>query len=117
MNTREIAVEIAWLADEQKARDIAVLDVRNVCNFTDYFVVATCDSTPQLRALGHKVQRHLREKGVRPYAVAGYETTTWIVEDYGDVVLHLFSPAARDYYEFERLWNDAARVEWMTRVG
>ena len=85
-----------------------------MCNFADYFVIATCNSTLQLRGLGHKIERELRESGVRPFKVAGYDTTTWIVQDYGDVVVHLFSVEAREHYRLENLWRDAPRIDWAT---
>ncbi|MBN1866608.1 ribosome silencing factor [Candidatus Sumerlaeota bacterium] len=108
----ERAVAIARLADENKAENVVVLQVGEACNFTDYFVIASCASTLQLRGLGHKIERHLREYGVRPFKVAGYDTATWIVQDFGDVVVHLFSIEARDHYRLEKLWRDGPRVEW-----
>jgi ribosome-associated protein len=111
-SANETALAIARLADENKADNIVVLRVGGVCSFTDYFVVATCASSLQLRGLGHKIERHLREYGVRPFKVAGYETTTWIVQDFGDVVVHLFSVEARDHYRLEKLWRDAPRIDW-----
>lgn len=117
MNSRDKAITIARLADEHKATNIRVLDVGGVCNFADLFVIATCASPPQLRALGQRTQRRLRELGERPISVVGLDTTTWVVADYGDVVAHFLSAEARDYYRIDRLWRDGTLVEWMERAG
>lgn len=114
MKPKEKAIAIAHLADEQKAADIRILDVSKICNFTDVFVIATCASALQLRSLGHKIERRLREQGVRPISVVGYDTTRWVVADYGDVVVHLLSPDAREYYRIDRLWRDGRRISIST---
>lgn len=102
----------ARLADEQKATDIVVLDMRKVCSFTDGFLIATCDSTPQMRGLAQRIERNLREEGPRPLGTSGYDSTAWLVLDYGDFLVHLFSREARMYYKLDNLWKDAPRVEW-----
>ena len=117
MNAQERAITIARLADDQKASDIVILNVSEKCNFTDYFVIATCSSPPQLRSLARKVRDKLREMKLRPYRTAGYETTTWIVHDYGDVVVHLFGPETRDYYRLDQLWGDAEKVGWVAAAS
>lgn len=117
MNTQEKAIIIARLADEQKGMDIQILDVTQTCNFTDFFVIVTCNSAPQLRGIGQKIERALREEHVRPFATAGYDTSSWVVLDYADVVVHLLSREARDYYQLERLWIEASRVDWMAAAS
>lgn len=112
----EMAVASARLMDEQKAENIRVLNVAKTCNFTDYFILATANSSLQLRALGGKLQRELRERGRRPMGVAGLEAASWLVLDYGDMVIHVFSAEARDYYRLEDLWGDAEKVDWTEAV-
>jgi len=111
LKAKEKALAIARIADENKASDIRILDVGRLCNFTDIFVIATCASAPQLRAVGHKIERRMREAGDRAISAVGYETTSWVVADFGDVVVHLFSPEAREYYRLDRLWRDGKGIE------
>lgn len=77
---------------------------------TDYYLIATGNNTPHLRALGQELEKSLGELGVKCYRQAGTPESEWIVADYLDVVVHLFTPRMRDYYELERLWADAKRV-------
>jgi ribosome-associated protein len=112
LSSPELAILVARILDDLKTEDIVVLDVETVCNFTSCFVIATCTSTPQLRAGSGKVQRDLRAQNRRPIGVAGEDTSTWIVLDYADVVVHLFSDAARDFYRLESLWSDAKPIAW-----
>lgn len=88
-----------------------------MCNFTDYFVIATGMSRQQLHAIGQHVEEVLKAKGYRAYTVDGYGTSTWLVLDYGDVVVHVFSPESRRYYDLERLWGDARTVAWCAAAG
>jgi len=108
----ELAITIARILDDLKIEEIVVLDVETACNFTSCFVIATCGSTPQLRAGSGKIQRDLRDQGRRPLGVAGEDTSTWIVLDYADVVVHLFSEEAREFYRLESLWSDAKPIAW-----
>jgi len=112
MSARDKAVEVARIADDQKAEAIVALDVKGQCNFTDFFVVATCDSSVQLRAVSRRIQHELREIGCRPIADNDTASHSWVIVDYGDVVVHLFSTESREYYRLESLWADARRVDW-----
>ena len=112
MGTFEKAVLAARIADEQKAENIAALDVTGICNFTDCFLVISCGSSLQLRGVAHKIEHALRERGIRTISSSGYTTSGWIVLDYGDVVIHLFHPETRSYYRLESLWADAKKVKW-----
>ena len=78
MNAQDKAVAIAQVADALKADDIAVLNVAAVCNFADIFVLATCTASTQMRALGHKIQRELRDRDERPFKVSGYDSQNWM---------------------------------------
>lgn len=102
----------ALVADEQKAENIVVLDVRGVCNFTDYFVIASCASSVQIKAVANKIETVLREKEERPVSSADRNASSWVILDCGDVVIHLFHPEARNYYRLESLWADAKKVRW-----
>ena len=112
MESKEKAILIGRLADESKAENIIILDVSGVCNFTDLFVIATCGSSVQLRSLGRKIERTLRDEGVHALGAAGYDTTTWALVDFGDVVVHLFDADAREHYRLDKLWRDGKKVDW-----
>jgi len=103
----EQARRIAALAQEKLAKDIVILDMQRVCSYTDYFVVATGGNPRQTKAIWDEVHVRLkRDEGVLPRSVAGETEATWIVADYLDVVLHVFTPDARDFYRLEDLWGD-----------
>ncbi len=88
-----------------------LLDVRKVSSVTDYFLIATGTSAPHLKALAEDVDVQLKGNGVRSYRHSGDAESGWIVLDYVDLVVHLFTPEVRAYYDLERLWKDAPRLE------
>lgn len=89
-----------------------VLDLTGVTPIADYFVIATGTSGRQMRALAEEVDRVLRESGTRPAGIEGKDDSQWILHDFGDIVLHVFSPEARKLYDLEHLWADAPRIDW-----
>ena len=88
-----------------------ILDVRGLSSVTDYYLIATANNTPHLKALATEIQESLEKEGVRSYRVAGSPGSEWVVVDYFDAVIHLFTPNTREYYALEQLWSDAKRVE------
>jgi ribosome-associated protein len=93
--------------EEKKGEDILLLDLRGVCSFTDYFVICTGGSERTLRALAEEVRLRLKSRySTTARSVEGDASSGWVLIDYGDVILHLFSPALRDYYRLEDLWRD-----------
>ena len=107
----------ARLADDKKAEDIAILDLRPFTYVTDFFVIATGRNEIQLRAIAQDITEKMAELKQRPIGVAGMDKGRWILLDYGDVVVHLFEPAWRDLYDLELLWGDAPRLEWRETDG
>jgi ribosome-associated protein len=106
------ARRIAALAQEKLAADVVILDMRPVCSYTDFFVVCTGQNARQTKAVYDEVRERLKkEEGILPRAVAGERQATWILADYLDVVLHVFTPEAREYYRLEELWGDVPSVE------
>ncbi|AEB11030.1 ribosome silencing factor [Marinithermus hydrothermalis] len=104
---------IRWVhqaLSDKKAENIVALDLREVSDSLDFFVIATGTSTPHLEALERAVRERLEEEGVRPEAVEG-PSSRWVLLNYGAVVVHLMSPEARDYYDLEGLWADAKKLE------
>lgn len=108
----EEAVRIAArAAGEKKATDIVVLDLKKVASFTEYFVICSGASTRQVAAIAEAVEENLRKAGKRPLHTEGYSSAEWILLDYGDFIVHVFSNSARRFYDLERLWRDAGRIE------
>ena len=92
-----------------------MLDLRDISSFTDFFVICSGTSEPQLKAIANEIETRLREDhSLRPVAVDGYPASQWIVLDYLQVVVHIFHRDKRAFYSLEDLWGDAPRVEWQT---
>jgi ribosome-associated protein len=98
-------------ADDKKALDMLVLRLIAITEFTDYFVICTGNSTRQTQAIADAVTDKLKEVKLRPMHTEGYTTGEWILIDYGAFIVHIFAPEARKFYDLERLWRDAERVE------
>lgn len=108
----EFAKEVARLADSDRAEEVVVLDLRGISPVADFFVIATGSSDRQMRAIADHVNEYARRVGQSRYGISGYDSPSWLLADYVDVVVHLFDPAHRKYYDLELLWGDAPRVEW-----
>jgi len=99
-------------AGERKAHDLVVLDLREVASFTDYFLIASGTNVRQVQAIADAVEEELRKRlRVKPARVEGYKSAEWILLDYGDFIFHVFEEKSRRFYDLERLWRDAARVQ------
>ena len=96
---------------DKKAVNVLVLDVRGISDVTDYFVIATGNSHPHLKALMSECERVLQATRSRAFRVSGKPESGWLVADYWDVVVHIFTPDARGFYGLEALWKDAKIVE------
>jgi len=97
-------------AQAKQAKDIRVLDLTGVTSFTDYFVICSGANTRQNQAISDEIALHLKKNGERPTSVEGYNQGEWILSDYGDMIVHVFSAKAREYYSLERLWRDAKDI-------
>src|SRR5438105_6506801 len=118
MDSRKLALLCRELADNKKAEDITILDVRELSSVTDYFVIASGTSEPHLRAIVDEIIDKLREAHqLRPKAVDGTLHTAWIVLDYFDVIVHVMRADVRDRYDLETLWGDAPRVKARKRAA
>ncbi|MFC1872536.1 ribosome silencing factor [Chloroflexota bacterium] len=106
----EVARLSAQIASDKQASDIMVLDARNVCSFTDYFVLATTGGNRQTRAVYDEITQALKQQGVTPHHHEGRPDSGWLLIDYGDVIIHIFSPHEREYYQMEEMWHEAAVV-------
>jgi ribosome-associated protein len=113
MESRKLAVLCRDLADNKKAEDIVVLDLRKISTIADYFVIASATSEPHLRAVSDEIADTLREDyHLRPRAIDGTLQAHWLVLDYFDVIVHLMRADVREHYDLEGLWGDAPRVKW-----
>jgi ribosome-associated protein len=95
----------------KKAEELVALDLREIASFTDYFLICSGTSTRQVQAIADEVVEKLKEHGARPLHIEGYASAQWVLIDYGDLVVHVFEQRAREFYDLERLWRDAKRVE------
>ena len=112
LTSLEQARRIAALAREKLADDVLILDMRPECTFTDYFVIATGRNARQTASIWDEVHTRLKQdERLLPQSVDGVREGAWIVADYLDVVLHVFTPDAREYYRLEELWNDVPAVD------
>jgi len=118
MDSRKLALLCRELADNKKAEDIVILDVRKLSSVTDYFVIAAGTSEPHLRAIVDETTDRLREDyGLRPKAIDGTLRAAWIVLDYFDVIVHVMRQDVRERYDLETLWGDAPRVKPRRRAA
>jgi ribosome-associated protein len=118
MDSRKLALLCRELADNKKAEDIVILDVREVSSVTDYFVIASGTSEPHLRAIVNEIRDHLRDDyDLRPKAVDGTLHTAWVVLDFFDVIVHVMRTDVRERYDLETLWGDAPRVKVKKRAA
>ena len=112
MDSRKLALLCRELADNKKAENIVILDVRELSSVTDYFVIASGTSEPHLRAIVEEISSNLKEDHeLRPNAVDGTFQAAWIVLDYFDVIVHVMRGDVRERYDLETLWGDAPRVK------
>ncbi len=98
-------------AEAKQAKDIVVLDLAGVTSFTDQFVISTGANSKQVQAISDEIGQALKARGELPISLEGYNQAEWILADYGDFIIHVFSPTAREYYDLERLWRNAKTLE------
>lgn len=108
----DFAKALARIANDNRAEDVVILDLRGLSSVADFFVIATGTSDRQLRAVADQMDEYANQISQKRYGLSGYQTATWILADYVDVVVHLFDPDRRHYYDLELLWGDAPRIEW-----
>lgn len=111
MSSEEKVRLIASVADAVKAEDIVALDVRELTIITDFFLICTGKSSIQIRAIADRIEDKLRELGERKQRIEGRQEATWILMDYGDVVVHVMAAEQRAFYRLEALWHEAPQLE------
>lgn len=115
MEGEALARACAQAALDKKAEDIVILDMRLISTFTDFFVICSATSEPQLKAVASSIREQVRDlHGRRPTTEDGFPASQWVVIDYGEVIVHVFYTEKREFYRLEDLWNDAARIEFVS---
>lgn len=110
MESRELVRQIAASLDKHKAQDLKVIGVRDLTVIADYFVIAAGTSSTQVKALADYVEYELGQQGIKPRRVEGYSSSSWILIDYGSVIVHVFYEETRAFYDLERLWKDGEQL-------
>lgn len=111
MDPQKMAMEIVKALDSKKGEDIQVLKTGGLTTLADYFVLCTATSTTQIKALSDACEKVMKDQGEPPHHVEGHRGGTWVLMDFSAVVVHIFNDEARKFYDLERLWKDAERVD------
>ena len=106
----EVARKAVEAASNRQASDILLLDVRGICSFADYFVISSGESDRQLRAIYDEVEHILKKEGILPHHCEGALDSGWLLLDFGDVIVHIFAPVEREYYQLDELWSEATPI-------
>src|SRR6185295_12945794 len=112
LTPRQLALLAAEVCDEKKAKEIVVLDVRKITSISDYFVVCSTSNERQARAIADDLRVRMKDLGKREMGVEGIDDARWVLQDFGDIVLHIFHESQREFYDIEGLWADAKQVRW-----
>ena len=110
MNTLDVLKTAVKALEEKKAEDVQVLKIEDLTILTDYFVIASGTSSTQVKSLADEVEDRLSKLGAEPHHTEG-KSSTWILLDYGTVVVHIFYKEAREFYNLEKLWSDGTKIE------
>lgn len=116
MEEKKLVLEMARILDEKGAMDITILDVAHLTTITDYFLIASGRNAQSVRTLSEDLEDKLAEQGVTPRRREGMRESRWIVLDYASVVVHIFHPEEREYYNIERLWQDGSNEVPFTSI-
>jgi ribosome-associated protein len=105
-------VNAVHAAESKQAKEIRVLDLRGVTGFTDTLVICSGSNPRQIQTIADEVELQLKKAGETPHSIEGYSNAEWVLMDYGDYVVNIFSEKARAYYDLERLWRDGKALAW-----
>jgi ribosome-associated protein len=115
LDPKDRALRIAEAADDRRALDIEILDMRGLMTICDYFVICNGRSRLHVDAIAEEIEEQMSDLGIEPRHIEGIPNSNWVILDYTDVVVHVFEPESRGFYNLEGLWHDAGRVEVPTR--
>ncbi len=116
LDSREIAILCARVADDKKAEDILIFDVKNLTFIADFFVICSGLNNRQLQSIAGEIELKLHSYGIHWVGIQGYSDARWILMDYGDVIVHLFDRDMRHFYDLELLWGDAQKLPWIVNT-
>ena len=116
MEPRDLLLKMAGILDEKGALDLTLLDVQHLTSITDYFLIASGRNVLSVRTLAEDLEDKLAEEGIQPRRREGIHEARWIVLDYADVIVHIFHPEEREYYNIERLWQDGTNEIAFTSI-
>lgn len=111
MDSLDFAKKITDLILSKKGYQINIMDLKKLSSFADYFVICSADSDVQVKAIADEVDKKLRDEGIKCFHKEGYDSLNWVLLDYFDVVVHVFKAESRGYYNLEKLWGDAPKIE------
>ncbi len=111
MTPKELALAAAKALDSKKAGDLMVLETADITTLADYFVICTATSSTQVKALSDLCEKTMTDLGEEPHHIEGHRGGVWVLLDYSSVVIHIFMPEAREFYNLERLWSDAKPID------
>ena len=107
---KALAIKAAKILDNKKAQALSVIEVSDITEIADYFVICTGNSSTQVKAFADEVEFMLKQEGIMPGHIEGHQGRSWIVMDYHSVVIHIFDPEARDFYDLESRWQDGRKL-------
>lgn len=110
MEALELAKKAAKTLDDKKGNQINLVKIEEISSLADYFVIASGNSNTHVRALADEVEEQLKKEGIAPARVEGYRSDSWVLLDYSSVVVHVFTPDAREFYDLDRLWADGEKI-------
>lgn len=108
---KALAIKAAKILDNKKAQALSVIEVTDITEIADYFVICTGNSSTQVKAFADEVEFMLKQEGITPGHIEGHRGRSWIVMDYHSVVIHIFDPEARDFYDLEHRWQDGKKLD------
>jgi ribosome-associated protein len=112
LTSRQLAIRIARICDEKKAEKIVILDVRKLTFLTDFFIVASSRHERQSSAIAGEIRKTMKSIDIRELGQEARKASKWVLQDFGDVVIHIFKSDQREFYDIESLWVDAPQIKW-----
>ena len=110
MTSQRLARDAVKIAEDKKAKDIVLLNLKEVSEITDYFVICSGESSLHMRSIARAIERELKEKGIKQFNLRNSINDCWVLLDFGSIIVHIFSKRGRNFYQLERLWTDAKKI-------
>jgi len=117
LTSRKLAFKVAKIIEEKKGKDLVILNLKKLTFITDYFLICSGDSPLHMRSIGREIVERLKKENIDSLSPNDFNNPRWVLLDFGEVVVHIFSREAREFYALERLWADAKRVKFPSNGG